>query len=258
MQPTTLVWIMFRPQRIASRGIHTVPKLPLNSASGVPGLYSPNGLKVAWADYQQFVLSKLNTAIADTENETRVPFHIMQATKSRPELAHVFNYASQAHNNHLFFANLKSDAQTQNPQPTGSLLKRIEKMYGSLDGLKHAIDASASKVLSSGWVFLVETPRKELKVVSTNAAGSPSTFSRVQHLDLNGAASEDTQRELSELQTAVDSRTTNWNIELLALNLWQHAYVPDFGIDGRQKYIDAWWKALDWTKVDERVFKGRI
>lgn len=238
------------------RRIHTVPRLHFDSSKGVPGLYSPEALKVAWHDQQQHVLNKLNSVIVDTEHETRVPFHIMLATRTKPETAHIFNYASQAHNNHLFFSGLNSAGVAT--QPTGSLLRRINENFGDLNGLKRAIDRAASQVLSSGWVFLVEQPNKQLTVVASNVAGSPATYSRKQSLDLNGEVTEDAQAELAELQNAVSGRRQNWNMELFALNLWQHAYVPEFSFAGRQQFIDAWWKALDWTKVDQRLFKGRI
>lgn len=238
------------------RWIHTVPKLPFDSLKGVPGLYSPEAFKVAWHDQQQHLLNKLNAVIVDTEHETRVPFHIMLATRTKPETAHIFNYASQAHNNHLFFSGLSSEKKVT--EPSGLLLRRINEGFGDLKGLKRAIDRAASQILSCGWVFLVEQPDKQLRVIPSNVAGSPATYSRKQSLDLNGEVSEDSQAELNELQTAVSERRQNWSIELLALNLWQHAYVSDFSFSGRQQYIDAWWKALDWTKVDQRLFKGRI
>ena len=243
-------------QSMFVRRLHTLPRLPV-SAEGIPGLYSPSGFRVAWTDYQQFVLNKLNRVIVDTENETRVPFHIMQATKSKPDQAHIFNYASMAHNNHLFFSTLKTSTSAASA-PTGVLAQKIIAQFGDLEGLKRAIDQAASKILSSGFVFLVENQDKKLEVVTSLATGSPTTFSRSQTLDLNGQISEDSKAQLDSLQEKVDAREINWNIELLALNLWEHAYLPDYGVRGRQDYIDAWWKSIDWNKVDDRLFKGRI
>ncbi|CAG8443558.1 6186_t:CDS:2 [Acaulospora morrowiae] len=42
-------------------------------------------------------------------------------------------------------------------------------------------------------------------------------------------------------------------IPLLALNVWEHAYLRDFGMEGKEKYIDAFWNCVDWYKVEERI-----
>ena len=42
---------------------------------------------------------------------------------------------------------------------------------------------------------------------------------------------------------------------VLALDVWEHAYVLDYGASGRSKYIDAFFNNLNWSVVEERFTK---
>lgn len=244
--------------KFQSRLLHTVPRLGFDASKGIPGLYSSSGYRVAWSEAQNFFVEKLGRSTVDTDNESRFPFHILLNTAGRMHMAHIFNYASQVHNNHLFFSQLKGPSSSSESKPSPALQRRIEQSFGSLENLRSQIYQAASRILGQGWVFVVEKPDKSLAVVACNGAGSPYTFYRAQETDLSGLVSEDEQREHQRLTEAVSNNVKNYNIALLALNLWQHAYVPDYGIDGRERYIDAWWKTLDWDKVNERLFTGTM
>jgi Fe-Mn family superoxide dismutase len=39
---------------------------------------------------------------------------------------------------------------------------------------------------------------------------------------------------------------------ILALDVWEHAYILDYGAAGRAKYIDAFFKNLNWGVVEKR------
>ena len=42
---------------------------------------------------------------------------------------------------------------------------------------------------------------------------------------------------------------------VLALDVWEHAYILDHGASGRAKYIDAFFKNLNWGVVEDRFNK---
>ena len=49
-----------------------------------------------------------------------------------------------------------------------------------------------------------------------------------------------------------------WNaLPLIALDVYEHAYVLDYGTD-RSAYIDAFFRNLDWGVVNDRVWKHQI
>ena len=39
---------------------------------------------------------------------------------------------------------------------------------------------------------------------------------------------------------------------ILALDVWEHAYLLDYGAAGKGKYIDAFFKNLNWSVIEER------
>ena len=39
---------------------------------------------------------------------------------------------------------------------------------------------------------------------------------------------------------------------ILALDVWEHAYLLDYGTAGKAKYIDAFFKNLNWSVMEER------
>jgi Fe-Mn family superoxide dismutase len=48
------------------RSIHAVPELKHNFSDGVPGLLSSHGFDIAWTQYQNLMIEKLNILIAGT------------------------------------------------------------------------------------------------------------------------------------------------------------------------------------------------
>jgi len=39
---------------------------------------------------------------------------------------------------------------------------------------------------------------------------------------------------------------------ILALDVWEHAYLADYGVTGKDKYIDAFFKNLNWPVLEQR------
>ena len=42
---------------------------------------------------------------------------------------------------------------------------------------------------------------------------------------------------------------------VLALDVWEHSYILDYGASGKGKYLDAFFKNLNWSVVEERYEK---
>jgi len=43
---------------------------------------------------------------------------------------------------------------------------------------------------------------------------------------------------------------------ILALDVWEHAYILDYGAAGKAKYLDAFFKNLNWDVVEKRFAKA--
>lgn len=39
---------------------------------------------------------------------------------------------------------------------------------------------------------------------------------------------------------------------ILCANVWQHQYIPDWGLFGKRAYLTAWWDRIDWQMVERR------
>lgn len=39
---------------------------------------------------------------------------------------------------------------------------------------------------------------------------------------------------------------------ILALDVWEHAFILDYGAQGKGKYIDAFFKNLNWDVMEKR------
>lgn len=42
---------------------------------------------------------------------------------------------------------------------------------------------------------------------------------------------------------------------ILVMDVWEHAYIKDYGASGRKGYVDAWLKNIDWGVVGKRLSK---
>jgi Fe-Mn family superoxide dismutase len=121
-------------------------------------------------------------------------------------------------NHEIYFSHLKAG----NAQPTGDLLKQIEKDFGSFEN--YTKDLKASGLSGRGWAWTVWFPSAGRLV---NWVG--------------------------------DSQNTylSWDLKpILALDVYEHAYFLDYTVN-RGAYIDAFLKNLDWAKIAENYDRAR-
>lgn len=112
----------------------------------------------------------------------------------------------------------------------------------------------ARSMCGNGFVWLIQGPNKQLYVTATYNAGTPYDYARSMSFDLNspvsGGVAEEVERRESLLQQ--DQRRPEWPLPLLCVNVFEHAYLTDYGFAGKEEYFEQWWKAVDWFKVEER------
>ena len=124
----------------------------------------------------------------------------------------VRNNGGGHYNHSLFWTLLKVN---NGGQPTGKLADALVKTFGSIDAFKEQFGNAAKTRFGSGWAWLVVTPSKELKVLST--------------------ANQDTPLDVGT--------------PVLALDVWEHAYYLKFQ-NRRPDYVTAFWNVVDWAKVE--------
>lgn len=241
------------------RKLHKVPVLNKNdhfAQNGISGLYSPNGYQSAWQEYQNYLTKNLTLKTNGTLHETRSPFQIILLTSKNNLEQSIFHFASQAHNNHLFFDMLTDKESSAQTKPSHFLLERLaDENINGLRDFKDAIIAAAESLTGQGWVFLVERSDKAVKIMASNNDGTPYYFGKSQTLDLSKGISEETYELYDEIKQRARNRELDFTLPLLVLNVWDTAYVADYGINGKTEYLKNVIDCIDWDVVNLRIFQ---
>lgn len=104
-------------------------------------------------------------------------------------------------------------------QPSGILLQQINQSFGSFEKFKKHFTEAANNVEGGGWAILVWSPRS---------------------------------RRLEILQAEKHQNLSQWDVvPILVLDVWEHAYYLQYKNE-RKKYIDNWWKIVNWKEAERR------
>lgn len=142
------------------------------------------------------------------------------------------------------------------PMPD-DLLQLLPKTFSSRDAFKTEFLATAEAMFGSGWVWLIQDRDKCLRILCTYNAGTPfGAAHRRQSTDMNTRQTlgSSAAADLTEAtRRGLGSGINNWAIPLLNIPIWQHAWLEDFGVLGKEEYLEACWNAIDWNVVASRV-----
>ena len=214
---------------------------------------------------------------------------LVVATARDPAKAALFNYASMAYNNHFFFKNLVSflsqstwlttlnltfkAMQGRSLPIPGPLQEELVNTFGSISTLRRLMLETANSMFGPGFVWLVQHRDRYSKkgqsfaVMNTYIAGSPlpGAHYRKQSVDLNNQASKDEAILESALspktapkEASFQNRSTKLHVPpggiavnpILCVNTWEHVWMFDWGIAGKEKYLESWWESIDWDIVN--------
>lgn len=133
------------------------------------------------------------------------------------------NNAGGYYNHTLFWDSMAPKA---GGQPKDTLASIITRDFGSFEVLKNQFTDAAEKQFGSGWAWLVVDKAGKLVVTSTPNQDNP----------------------LMPKQTIPGK-------PILCLDVWEHAYYLDYQYK-RKKYIEAFFKVINWKKVSERYLEA--
>ncbi len=117
----------------------------------------------------------------------------------------------------LYFSQFE-DGASEMPS-SGPLVEYVSKTYGSMEKLV-ALMKRIAGIRGPGWAILYIDPASR---------GLVTGFSGEQHM----------------------GHFVTLPI-LLALDVWEHAYILDYGASGKARYVDAFFKNLNWSVVERR------
>lgn len=246
--------------------------------------------------------SLLLTQDTDTPEENKDTKTLLIQFARDPNNAALFNYASMAHNIHFHFTSLNplADSQTAPALPS-ALVTEIQKDFSSTDDLRQTFLDTADSMFGPGFVWLVraktpappgtgERERYRMRVLCTYLAGSPyaGAHYRAQRTDMNtqdsqlyrdaarrGLSGPEFMRQTSIQSGAgsfglasrfgLEKKVSRGGVELeplLCVNMWEHAWMRDWGIyqpnsegqwiSGKRRYLETWWRTVDWEGVWRR------
>ena len=169
------------------------------------------------AHYKLFYLesiSHLNEVTKDTPYvELPLP-ELIKLTKGQATEEEVFRFASDAWNHEFFWKSVKSGG---GGRPSGQLLKAMEVSFGSYENFKAEFLNAAEHLEGNGWLWIV-LENDAIKMMTTSNYETP----------------------LAESVTP-----------LLALDLWEHAYVSKYQ-NNRRLYAEDFLNNLaDWAFAEK-------
>ena len=121
-------------------------------------------------------------------------------------------------NHNLFWDTMTPGGSSE---PVGDLKKAIEEKFGSFDAFKKEFEEAGKGQFGSGWAWLVVS-EEGLEVISTKNQDNPILCGKT---------------------------------PLLGNDVWEHAYYLDYQ-NARAKYLEEWWKVVNWDVAEERYQKN--
>ncbi|KAL1916048.1 mitochondrial 37S ribosomal protein mS42 [Calcarisporiella thermophila] len=263
LRPLAFTLRTFRRSPVVStrRFRHQLTALPYDPAQGLPPLFSSTALRTIWEEHQAELVEKLNGILKDTKEENLSVQELVQKCSHQPSLAHIFNVASQIWNNDFFLRSLTPEPKELRPE----LQARIIEDFKSIELFKQTFTHHALSLFGSGWTWLVEDEHGHLRIMNTYNAGTPD---RPRPAPTPSKASRETKSSNAESNDTLSPFISSFNsilqdtpgylrdqeyrTPLLALSLWEHAYFTDYGVRGRQAYVERFWDVVDWERVFSR------
>jgi Fe-Mn family superoxide dismutase len=128
------------------------------------------------------------------------------------------NNAGGYYNHSLFFESMTP----KGGEPKDTLAVAITKDFGGFDIFKTQFIDAAEKQFGSGWAWLIVDKTGKLQITNTPNQDNPLMPKQI----ITGTP-------------------------ILCLDVWEHAYYLDYQYK-RKRYIEAFFKVINWKKVGER------
>jgi superoxide dismutase, Fe-Mn family len=188
-----------------------LPALPYAQNALEPYI-SATTLSFHYGKHHKAYFDKLNTLIETTPYKGKALDEIVKSAAKNKAHQKIFNNAAQAWNHTFYWQSMKPKG---GGAPTGELLTRIDKDFGSYDAFKAQFSQAAVDHFSNGWVWLV-LDKGKLKIVDTHDADTPVVHGQK---------------------------------PLVVSDIWEHAYYLDYK-NARKDYVAAYLDhLLNWDFV---------
>ena len=199
---------------------YELPKLPY-AFDALEPFFDARTMEIHYTKHHQGYTNNLNAAL-EKHADLSTPLEVLLADLSSvpSDIRTAVQNNGGGYFNHAFFWPLLKVNNGQLPQ--GKLLEAINTNFGSFEAFKDAFGTAAKTRFGSGWAWLIVTPEKTLKVLST--------------------ANQDTP--LAE------------GTPILGLDVWEHAYYLNYQ-NRRPDYVSAFFSIINWDMV-AKLYKAAL
>ncbi|MGE0077213.1 MAG: superoxide dismutase [Bacteroidales bacterium] len=178
-------------------------------------------MEIHYTKHHGAYTNNLNAAI-DGTSHVSVPIEEILKDASKHSAA-IRNNGGGFYNHNLFWEIMSPNG---GGEPSGELLKSIQKSFGSFAEFKEKFSNTAASRFGSGWAWLV-LDNGELKVFSTPNQDNPLM-------------------DVAEVK----------GFPVMGLDVWEHAYYLKYQ-NRRPEYIQNFWNVIDWNIVGKR-FESKL
>lgn len=156
---------------------------------------------------------------------------------------------------------------------------KLNEAFGSVQEFKNAFNAAAYGMTGTGNIWLAyDTTERKLGIVPTYGAGTILVQARQQRgpAELeNLASTHDSDSQQGEDRSMMYNEQEEGGqlsdeyqrprpprfgtaprrilVPLMCLSIHEHAWMPDWGICGKEEYLIRFWDAVDWRRVDKML-----
>ncbi|MDX1676646.1 superoxide dismutase [Arsukibacterium sp.] len=200
----------------ASADTFTLPPLPY-AAEALAPVIDKETMQIHHGKHHQAYVNNLNAQVANFPDLATLPLEAIMSRVSRYNDA-VRNNAGGHYNHQLFWQVMAPPGQ--GGEPSVELFAAIKRDFGSVEAMQTAFNQAAASRFGSGWAWLILDKNNKLAITSTANQDNP-------------------------LMDVVEVQGT----PILALDVWEHAYYLQYQ-NKRGDYATAWWKLVNWHKVN--------
>lgn len=200
----------------AVEGAFSLTKVPYKYEDLAPN-FDAMTMELHYSKHYLTYTNNLNKLVKGTELEPlKIEEILKKADGSNADLR---NNAGGYYNHTLYFDIIGGKS---GGKPKDSLATKIDRDFGSFGNFKSQFILAAEKQFGSGWAWLVVDKSGKLQVTTTSNQDNPLMPGQL----VSGTP-------------------------ILALDVWEHAYYLSYQ-NKRKNYIDAFFKVINWDKVNEK------
>jgi Fe-Mn family superoxide dismutase len=199
----------------ADDGAFDLVKIPYSYQALIPNIDAMT-METHYSKHYLGFANSLNKYVAGKDLEDLSIEDIL--TKCVSDSISLRNAAGGYYNHSLYFKCLGTKI---NGQPKDTLSLAITKDFGSFNTFKTEFKNAASRIVGSGWVWLIVDKSGKLVITTTQNLDNPL----MPRAEVSGTP-------------------------LLTMDLWEHAYYLQYQ-NRKKNYIDAFFKIINWETVEE-------